>query len=79
MSNQTFKVISRFRDRDKQASWSRGIPGRQDKKRVYTSKEDFDKHSPKIIKRWSVYMDVECYELIEGKWWEIKEENQHTG
>jgi len=79
MSNQTFKVISRFREKEHQVSYLRGIPGRQHKKRVYTSKEDFDKYSPELIDRWYPLMDVECYELIEGKWWEIKKENKHTG
>ena len=61
------------RQTDHTSSWLHGKVGRIEKKRVYVSKEDFDKYSPETIKRWvHCKYQVEVYEMIDGKWVEIK-------
>lgn len=66
--NRTFKVVGIHRPKEWQESWCRGKPNTQAKKRVYTSKKDFDKYSPDLISRWENYYQVEVYELVNDKW-----------
>lgn len=63
-----FKLVGRFSEST--PAYYRGTVGLQGKKRVYVSREDFDRFSPKTIKRWIVYSgyDIEVYEQIDGKW-----------
>lgn len=65
--NRTFKVVARSHNH-----------GRQFKKRVYTSKEIFDRHSPEWINRWIRYYDIEIYEQVKGKW-ELLEKRDSKG
>lgn len=61
--NKTFKII--------------GInqkTNRQEKKRIYTSEEDYLKYKDELIDRYKTYMHVKCYELIDGKWKLLHEE-----
>lgn len=46
-----FKVVSKYN-------------GKQVKKKVYETKDKFDKYSPDLINRWSDNYDIEVYELI---------------
>ena len=55
--NRSFKLIGRH-----------PFNGRQVKKRIYTSREDYQKYYNETAKRYLTYLDVECYELINGKW-----------
>ena len=55
--NKTFKIVSR-----------NPKTGRQFKKRVYTSEEDYLKYKDDLIKRYSYNYDVEVYEMISGGW-----------
>jgi hypothetical protein len=55
--NKTFKIV--------------GInpeTNRQQKKRIYTSQEDYLKYKDDLIKRYQTYMNVMCFELIDNKW-----------
>jgi hypothetical protein len=70
--NRTFKVIGRYKAREEQPSWMFGRPHRIAMRRVYVSLEDFEKYGPKLIKSYKKHHDVEAYELIDGKWVEIK-------
>lgn len=67
MSNRTFKIVGRITDDTK---YHRGKIGRQAKKRVYTSAEDYHRYGPELADRWAKWcgFDVEHYELIDGKW-----------
>jgi hypothetical protein len=51
-----WKIVGRITDRS--SEFARGKVGCQFKKRVYVSKEDFDKYSPEIIRRWNLYLKV---------------------
>lgn len=55
--NSTYKIIGRH-----------PYNNRQVKKRVYTSSEDFLKYKDDLINRYIGYLNVEIYELIDGKW-----------
>lgn len=57
--NRTFKVLGR----DPRT-------GRQKKKSVYTSEADYLKYKRGIIRRWTIFenLDIEAYEMIDGKW-----------
>ena len=68
--NRTFKVIARFASpEDVSSRWvPRGIIGRIANKRVYTSKEDFDKYAPETIDRYKTMYATSVFELIDGKW-----------
>jgi len=66
--NRSFKVIGRNKPYDEQKSWQHGEPGVQAKKRIYTSLKDFQRYSPKLIKRYKNLYEVEVYELIDEKW-----------
>jgi len=57
--NRTFKVLGRDTN-----------TGRQEKKSVYTSYNDYLKYKDDIIRRWTRYMNlsIEIYELIDGEW-----------
>lgn len=59
MSNRTFKVIGR-----------NPATNRQIKKSVYTSEADYLRYKDDIIRRWTIYMnlEIEIYELIDGEW-----------
>ena len=67
--SEVFKVIAR----DKKS-------GRQYKKWTYVSRDDFDKYSPEIIRRYSraqwdkKEFNIEIYKLV-GTEWEILDEN----
>lgn len=67
MINRTFKILGRDPDTKTQK-----------KKSVYTSYEDYLKYKDDIIRRWTGYMklDIETYELIDGKWMRVKENGQ---
>ena len=66
--NRTFKLVARHTKN--QSSWIRGIPGRQAKKRVYTSEADFQRYAPETAERWKRFCgyQVEAYELVKDKW-----------
>ncbi len=70
--NRTFKVEARHKPKDEQPSWRRGSPLCVAKKRIYTSLEDFEKYSPKTIKRYKELYMVEVLELIDGHWIPVK-------
>jgi len=55
--NRTFKIISR-----------NVVTKRQQKKRVYTSYDDYMTYKNDLTKRYSQRFDVEHYELIDSKW-----------
>lgn len=57
---QTYKIVSR-----------NPITKRQVKKRVYTSIEDYNKYSHDLIKRYSMYHEVEVYMLVGYKNWQL--------
>jgi hypothetical protein len=42
--------------------------GRQVKKRVYVTEEDFNKYKDPLIQRYERYLDVEVYRLQDNKW-----------
>jgi hypothetical protein len=67
--NRTFKIVGRFSGAEPRWRLA-GKVGRQAKKRVYTSYEDFLRHGPELDRRWQDFCkyDVEHYELIDGKW-----------
>lgn len=74
MSNQTFKIVGRYRSKDKQPPWGGyGKEGTQYKKTTYHSLKDYKKYSPEIIKRWGEYHAIELYELVGGEWKLLKE------
>lgn len=60
--NRTFKVIGKH-----------PFTHRQQKKRVYTSFEDYEKYSDQLTDRYKGYLDVEHYELIDGSWCLLKQ------
>jgi len=67
-NNRTFKIISRYMPEDQQKSWSKGKPGLQHKKKIYTSILDYKQYSPKLLERWRHSFDVTEFELIKGEW-----------
>ena len=68
--NRSFKVVGKYKALEEQSAWSNGKPHTQAKKRVYTSKDDFDRYAPELIQRWrdNTKWDVTAYEMINGKW-----------
>lgn len=66
--NRVFKIVGRYKAKEDQPSWARGIPHRQAKKHEYTSKEKFDRYGTETLDRWRRYYDVSVFELIDGEW-----------
>lgn len=63
-----FKIVGRVaNERTPYGSWL-GKVGTQWKKRVYVSREDFEKYAPETAKRWKRLVLVEAYEMKKGKW-----------
>lgn len=55
--NESFKIIGRHPETK-----------RQQKKRVYTSKEDYLKYKDDLTKRYNYHWDVEHYQLTNNEW-----------
>ena len=66
--NRIFKVVGRNRSEDKMPSYVFGKRNCIAKTRVYTSVQDYQKYSPKLIKHYKQIYDVEIYERINEKW-----------
>ena len=45
--------------------------GRQVKKRVYVTEQDFNKYKDDLIERYERYLNVEVYQLKENNKWEL--------
>lgn len=56
--NETFKIIGRNPETK-----------RQEKKRIYTCRDDFEKYKDDLIKRYNYYYDVEIYKQINDNKW----------
>ena len=65
----SFKIVGRITENTTSWYGTRKV-GRQGKKRVYVTREDYEKYSPETAKRWSKFcgLDVEAYEMVDGKW-----------
>jgi hypothetical protein len=63
-----FKIVGRHSAT--QSSWVRGKVGTQANKRVYTTREDFERYAPETAERYRNFCkyDVEFYEQIGSKW-----------
>lgn len=59
-TGQTYKVVSR-----------NAVTKQQVKKRIYTSIEDYNRYSRDLIKRYSMYHEVEVYMLVGHKHWQL--------
>ena len=67
-----FKIVARYRKPEERNSWEYAgwKTGTQVKKRVYTSREDFLKYGPDLVRRWEYFCkwDVSCHELVDDVW-----------
>lgn len=67
-----YKIVGRYLSVEERPKWaSFGKTGCQHKKRVYVSYEDFKRYAPETLKRWSAYLSVSAFRLVDGKWEEL--------